>query len=87
VTANWRDDFEEVPLPAKGSVNGHDHRTGANEGSHPQSESKSGKAQPFKFWRISDIKALKPPEYVVEGLIPARAQSVLFAPSGHYKTT
>jgi hypothetical protein len=43
-------------------------------------------AEPFPFWRVADIEALEPPEYIVEGLIPAQAQSVLFAPSGHYKT-
>jgi hypothetical protein len=43
-------------------------------------------AGPFPFWRIADMEALEPPEYIVERLIPARSQSVIFAPSGHYKT-
>jgi hypothetical protein len=60
-------------------------------GEEPETEPKPngharGDGGPFPFWRLADMKALDPPEYIVEGLIPARVQSVIFAPSGHYKT-
>jgi hypothetical protein len=41
---------------------------------------------PFPFWRVADMRALKAPRCVVEGLIPDQALTLIFAPSGHYKT-
>jgi hypothetical protein len=42
--------------------------------------------EPFPFWRVGDMRALKAPRHVVEGLIPDQALALIFAPSGHYKT-
>lgn len=41
----------------------------------------------FDYWRVDDMKNQPPPDYVVDGMIPKGGQSVLFSPSGSYKTT
>jgi len=42
--------------------------------------------EPFPFWCVRDMRALKAPRYVVESLIPDQSLALIFAPSGHYKT-
>jgi hypothetical protein len=37
-------------------------------------------AEPFPFWRVADMRALAPPSFVVERLIPAGSPSMIFAP-------
>src|SRR5262245_52735359 len=37
----------------------------------------------FKFHRLRDLGELPPPEWLVEGMIPAGSQIVLYGPSGH----
>jgi hypothetical protein len=38
------------------------------------------------YWTLDDIKALEPPEWIVEGLLPRRVKALIFGESGHYKT-
>ena len=56
----------------------------------PQSQRNGGDkkfvAAAFPFWRVADMRALKPPTYIVDRLIPDNALTLIFAPSGHYKT-
>lgn len=40
----------------------------------------------FKFHRLRDLGELPPPEWLIEGLIPAGSQVVLYGPSGHGKS-
>lgn len=41
---------------------------------------------PFPFWRVSDMRALKAPAFIVDRIIPDRSRTLIIAPSGHYKT-
>ena len=41
---------------------------------------------PFGFWRVSDMRALKAPTFVVDRIIPDGSRTLIIAPSGHYKT-
>lgn len=43
-------------------------------------------ALPFPYWRVAAMRALKPPTYIVDRLIPDGALALIFAPSGQYKT-
>ena len=43
-------------------------------------------ASPFPFWRVADMRQLRPPTFIVDRLIPDNSLVLIFAPSGHYKT-
>jgi AAA domain len=64
--------FQEDPPPNGGKPNG--------------AEPSAAPVEPFPFWRLANMRALKAPSYIVDRIIPDRSRTLIIAPSGHYKT-
>ena len=52
----------------------------------PNGRAAPGPVEPFAFWRVLDMRGLKPPAFVVDRIIPNGSRTLIIAPSGHYKT-
>lgn len=42
---------------------------------------------PLPVWDLAAIRAMPPPSWILPGLIPARAKTLIFGPSGSFKST